>query len=96
MGGYTFATEAGTIDDRFMLVMNGDYTSIGKLCKDTGVSALAEKGGINFSGIDQQEVTIYSVSGVTLGSHVQNGFIQLPSAAYIVKVNNETTKLIVR
>lgn len=96
MGGYTFATEAGTIDDRFMLVMNGDYTSIGKLCKDTGVSALAEKGGINFSGIDQQEVTIYSVSGVTLGSHVQNGFIQLPSAVYIVKVNNETTKLIVR
>ena len=64
--------------------------------KDTGVSAMADKGGINFSGIDQQEVTIYSVSGITLGSHVQNGFIQLPSAAYIVKVNNETTKMIVR
>ena len=96
MGGYTFATEAGTFENRFMLVMNGDYTSIGNLCKETGVSALAEKGGISFSGIDQQEVTIYSVTGVTLGSHVQNGFIQLPSAAYIVKVNNETTKLIVR
>lgn len=96
MGGYTFATEAGTIDDRFVLVMNSDFTSLGKLRKETGVSALAEKGGISFNGIDQQEVTIYSVSGVTLGSHVQNGVIQLPSATYIVKVNNETTKLIVR
>ena len=48
---------------------------------------------VECSGIDQQEVTIYSVTGVTLGSHVQNGFIQLPSAAYIVKVNNETTSI---
>ena len=96
LGGYTFTTEAGTINDRFTLVMNNEFTSIGKMYKDTGVSAMADKGGINFSGIDQQEVTIYSVSGITLGSHVQNGFIQLPSAAYIVKVNNETTKMIVR
>lgn len=96
MGGYTFTTEAGSIDDRFVLITNGDFTSIGKLRQETGVSALAEKGGISFSGIDQQDVVIYSVSGVTLGSHVQNGFIQLPSATYIVKVNNETTKLIVR
>ena len=96
MGGYTFTTEAGSIDDRFVMITNGDFTSIGKLRQETGVSALAEKGGISFSGIDQQDVVIYSVSGVTLGSHVQNGFIQLPSATYIVKVNNETTKLIVR
>ena len=96
MGGYTFTTEAGTVNDRFVLVMNGNVTSVGKLRQQTGVSALAEKGGISFCGIDQQEVTIYSVSGVTLGSHVQNGFIQLPSATYLVKVNNETTKLIVR
>lgn len=96
MGGYTFTTEAGTDNDRFVLVMNGDVTSVGKLRQQTGVSALAEKGGISFCGIDQQEVTIYSVSGVTLGSHVQNGFIQLPSATYLVKVNNQTTKLIVR
>lgn len=96
LGDYTFTTEAGTMNDRFTLVVNNEYTSIGKMYKDTGVSAMADKGGINFSGIDQQEVTIYSVSGITLGSHVQNGFIQLPSAAYIVKVNNETTKMIVR
>ena len=96
MGGYTFTSEAGAFNDRFVILANNKVTSVGKLCKDTGVSALAEQGGICFSGIEQQEVTIYSVSGVALGSHVQNGFIQLPSATYLVKVNNITTKLIVR
>lgn len=96
MGGYTFTSEAGAFNDRFVILVNDNVTSVGKLCKDTGVSALAEQGGISFSGIEQQEVTIYSVSGVALGSHVQNGFIQLPSATYLVKVNNKTTKLIVR
>ena len=57
---------------------------------------LTEKSGISFSGIEQQEVTIYSLSGTTLASHVQNGFIQLPNAAYIVKVDNNTTKLLVK
>ena len=96
MGGYTFTSKAGTFNDRFMLVMNGEVTGVGKLRQQTGVSVLAEQGGINFSGIEQQEVSIYSISGVELASHVNNGFIQLPAAAYIVKVGSETTKLIVR
>lgn len=96
MGDYTFVTEAGTYDNRFVLLANANTTSIGKLCQETGVSVLAEQGGINFSGIDQQEVNIYSVSGIMLGNRVQNGFIQLPAATYIVKINNNTTKLIVR
>lgn len=96
MGGYTFTSKTGTFNDRFMLVLNGDVTGVGKLRQQTGVSVLAEQGGINFSGIEQQEVAIYSISGVELASHVNNGFIQLPAAAYIVKVGGETTKLIVR
>ena len=96
MGDYTFSTKAGVCDDRFTLVANGDVTSVGKIRKDTGVSVLTEKGGISFSGIEQQEVTIYSLSGTTLASHVQNGFIQLPNAAYIVKVDDNTTKLLVK
>ena len=96
MGDYTFSTKAGVCDDRFTLVANGDVTSVGKIRKETGVSVLTEKSGISFSGIEQQEVTIYSLSGTTLASHVQNGFIQLPNAAYIVKVDNNTTKLLVK
>ena len=96
MGDYTFSTKAGVCDDRFTLVANGDVTSVGKIRQETGVSILAEKGGISFSGIEQQEVTIYSLSGTMLAGHVQNGFIQLPSAAYIVKVDDSTTKLLVK
>ena len=57
---------------------------------------MAEKGGINFSGIDQQDVCVYSLNGIMLAGHVGNGFIQLPQATYIVKVDAKTTKLIVR
>ena len=96
MGDYTFSSKTGTFDERFMLVLNGDVTGVGQLRQQTGVSVLAEQGGISFNGIDQQEVAIYSISGVTLACHVQNGFVQLPAATYIVKVGGETTKLIVR
>lgn len=96
LGEYTFSTEKGTFNNRFMLVVDGSATSVGKLREDTGVSALAEKGGISFSGIEGQEVSVYSMSGTMLAGHVGNGIIKLPAATYVVKVNNVSTKLIVR
>ena len=96
MGDYTFNTEEGTFEDRFMIVTNSDVTSVGKLRKETGVSVLAEQGGISFSGIEGQDVNVYSVSGTTLASHVGNGFVRLPKAAYIVTIDSKSTKLIVR
>ena len=96
IGDYSFTTDMGTFNNRFMLVVDGNATSVGKLRQDTGVSALAEEGGISFSGIEGQEVSVYSLSGTMLASHVGNGVLKLPAATYIVKVNNESTKLIVR
>lgn len=96
IGDYSFTTDMGTFNNRFMLVVDGNATSVGKLRQDTGVSALAEEGGISFSGIEGQEVSVYSLSGTMLASHVGNGVLKLPAATYIAKVNNESTKLIVR
>ncbi len=95
-GDYTFSTEAGTYEDRFMLVMNGNTTGVGKLRQETGVSVMAESNGINFSGIEGQQVSIYSIGGAVMAEHVSNGFVQLPKAAYIVKVDEQTTKLMVK
>lgn len=96
MGDYTFMTTAGTHDDRFLLVQNGDVTGIGQLRKQTGVSVTAEEGGLYFMGITDQTVNIYSLSGTLLASNVTGGMISLPKAAYIVKVGSITTKVLVR
>jgi len=93
---YNFSTAAGTFNDRFKLILNPEATSVGQLLAQTGVSAYADKGGISFSGIENQNVSVYSAGGSLLAANIQNGFLALPSATYIVKVGNNSTKLLIR
>ena len=95
-GDYTFSSKAGTYNDRFVLLLSRGMTSIGQISQDTGVNVMVENGGIYFNGIDKQDVNIYSLSGALLVEHVVNGFVQLPQAAYVVKVGDKSCKLIVR
>ena len=96
MGDYTFSTAAGTFNDRFMLVVDNSATAVGKLRQETGVSVMAEEGGISFLGITDQSVNVYSLSGTLLAANVKGGVISLPKATYLVKVNNLTTKVMVK
>ena len=96
LGDYTFTTEAGTFESRFVLTPDGSATAVGKLRQMTGVSVMADEGGISFTGIGGQPVNIYSVGGTLLAANVGDGFVSLPKAAYIIKVGTATTKVIVR
>lgn len=96
VGDYTFGTEAGTFNSRFLLVVDNSATNVGKLREQTGVSVMAEEGGISFLGISDEPVDVYSVGGVLMAGHVGNGFLSLPKAAYLVKVGTATAKVIVR
>ena len=96
LGGYTFTTEAGTNNSRFTLVTDGSMTGVGQLRKLTGVSVMAEEGGISFLGTGNEQVSVYSMGGTLLAGKVGDGFVSLPKAAYIIKVGTATTKVIVR
>jgi hypothetical protein len=96
MGDYTFTTEAGTFDSRFVLTPDGSSTAIGKLRELTGVSVMAEEGGISFIGAKGQTVSVYSIGGALMAGNVGNGTISLPKGAYIIKVGTLTSKVIVR
>ena len=96
LGGYTFTTEAGTNNSRFTLVTDGSMTGVGQLRQLTGVSVMAEEGGISFLGAGNEQVSIYSTGGKLLAGQVGDGFVSLPKAAYIIKVGTATTKVIVR
>lgn len=96
MGDYTFTTEAGTFDSRFVLTPDDSATAIGKLRELTGVSVMADEGGISFTGTEGQAVSIYSAAGTLVAGNVGNGTVSLPKGAYIIKVGTLTSKVIVR
>ena len=116
-GDYTFETEAGTFENRFVVLSiigggtetggisggNGDSsnpedeaTGVAFVKQQTGVSVMSDAAGIYVSGVGDAEVSIYAMSGTLLAKNVQDGFVPLPKATYIVKVNKLATKLMVK
>ena len=108
-GDYTFETEAGTFENRFILkggVGGGtgtgadnpeeQATGIASVKQQTGVSVTSDAAGIYLNGVGDAEVYIYTISGTMLAKNVQDGFVPLPKATYIVKVNKLAAKLMVK
>lgn len=95
VGSYEFDVKAGVIADRFTLVCNKNATSISEIMAQTGVSVMAGEGGVNVQGAADASVSIYDLKGVQVAADAE-GFIALPAAPYIVKVNNMSTKVLVK
>lgn len=93
---YRFTSEAGTFNGRFTLVPNRSTTGIADFAKNTGVSIIPTEGGINFSGVEVKHVSIYSLNGVEIGSTQSSGTISLGQGIYVVKMDNTSTKVMVK
>ena len=95
-GDYTFDSEAGTFDNRFMLVMDNGTTGIAQLFAETGVSVIGADGGLYISGANKGEVNVYNTAGALVAQQAGNGHTALPRGAYIVKVNGVSVKVAVK
>jgi len=96
-GDYTFESEAGTFDNRFTLkIPAGASTGLAEIKSQTGVNVMGNADGIQISNVGDAMVDIYSLAGVQLATGVRDGFVNLPKATYIVKVNNISTKVMVK
>lgn len=96
-GDYTFESEAGTFDNRFTLkIPTGASTGLAEIKSQTGVNVMGNADGIQISNVGDAMVDIYSLAGVQLATGVRDGFVKLPKATYIVKVNNISTKVMVK
>ena len=93
---YHFTSEAGTFNGRFTLMPNKSTTGIADFAKNTGVSIIPTEGGINFSGVEGKHVSIYSLNGIEIGSTQSSGTINLGQGIYVVKMDNTSTKLMVK
>ena len=96
-GDYSFESEAGTFDNRFTLkIPAGASTGLAEIKSQTGVNVMGNADGIQISNVGDAMVDIYSLAGVQLATGVRDGFVNLPKATYIVKVNNISTKVMVK
>ena len=93
---YHFTSEAGTFNGRFTLMPNKSTTGIADFAKNTGVSIIPTEGGINFSGVEGKHVSIYSLNGIEIGSTQSSGTINLGRGIYVVKMDNTSTKVMVK
>ena len=94
-GDYTFSSEAGTFEGRFVLMVNAEATDINGIKAQTGVEIAVVDGGISISGAAGKTVNIYNVGGQLVAANVTDGVVALASGTYIVSVDGISTKVVV-
>ena len=95
-GDYQFTTDAGTYDDRFMLLLDGSATGVADIARESGVNILPMEGGLNITGVNGARVNVYSLSGALYATRSDDGFLALSRGAYVVEVGKMKAKVMVR
>ena len=95
-GDYSFSSEAGTFDNRFMLLIDGGATGIADIAKEAGVNIMPSTNGINLTGVEGKTVNVYSLSGALFATRTENGFLNLSKGVYIVEVGKMKAKVMVK
>lgn len=95
-GDYSFSSEAGTFDNRFMLLIDGGATGIADIAKEAGVNIMPSTNGINMTGVDGKTVNVYSLSVALFATRTENGFLNLSKGVYIVEVGKMKAKVMVK
>ena len=95
-GDYQFASNAGTFENRFVLVPSRGTTGIADIVKKTGINIMPTDAGINLNGVNGKKVSIYAADGTMLASRTFDGMLNLMKGVYIVKIDNLSTKVMVK
>lgn len=95
-GNYTFSSEAGQYDNRFMLMIDNSTTGIADIVNTTGVNVKPTDCGINVSNLQGKVLNVYSTGGALLATRNADGFITLEKGVYAVEVDGMKAKFMVR
>ncbi len=95
-GDYEFTANAGTYPNRFMLVANGNTTGIADIINKTGINIMPTDEGLNIRGTNGKDIRIYSVNGLLVATRNTDGLLHLPTGVYVVKIDNMSTKIMVK
>ena len=93
-GDYSFQTQAGTFNDRFVVYKTGDgATKVENGFRLDGMTVTAFDGGIEIEGQLKGKVQIYSESGMLMAEPIQTGRVKLDGGVYIIKIGDKSIKL---
>ena len=95
-GAYEFESAAGTFNNRFMLVENGNATGIVDIKTKTGVNIMPTTGGLNVNGLNGATMSIYSLDGKLIGEPTGDGVVALQRGTYVVNVDGTKAKVMVK
>lgn len=95
-GDYQFTSEAGTFDDRFMIMIDGSATGVADIARESGVNILPMQVGMNITGTEGQTVNVYALSGAIVATRTSDGFLSLTKGVYVVEVGQMKAKVAVK
>ena len=92
-GDYTFESNAGTFNNRFVVRMTGGVTAVEGGFRLDGLTVVAVDGGIDIEGQLNGKVSVYSESGILLAEPTETGRLELGDGTYIIKIGDKSIKL---
>lgn len=95
-GGYTFTTEAGAFENRFLLVKSHDVTGVNGVFAAGKAVVDVENGTLTVSRADGLTTSVTSASGIAAGTITGNGSMRLQPGIYVVTVGNVSQKIMVK
>ncbi len=95
-GNYTFASEAGTFDDRFLLVKSGEATGVGGVFAAGEAVVDVADGRLTVRGADKVTTTVTTLNGAVVGTLQGNGSLTVQPGVYVVKVGSHSQKVMVK
>lgn len=95
-GDYEFTSGAGTFNNRFMLIANGNVTGIADIISKTGVNIMPTDEGLSINHANGKTISVYNLNGMQIASRNTDGILSLPTGVYIVKVEGMSTKMMVK
>lgn len=94
-GDYEFTSDAGTFDDRFVLMPSSEATNI-KSLQAAGIVVESGNGYIALGGLNGKTASVYGANGVKVATITDNGRTDVAAGAYIIKVGDYSSKVVVK
>ena len=92
-GDYTFESNAGTFNDRFVVRKTGGVTAIKNGFRLDGLTVTTFDGGLDIEGRMAGKVSVYTESGMLIAEPAKTGRLELADGVYIIKIDGRSIKM---
>lgn len=94
-GSYSFASEAGTFDNRFVLMTRASATGL-DVATLGHIQVSATEGGIGVSQLGGATLNVFTTAGEKVASTRTDGVIAVTAGIYMVEADGKSVKVVVK